>query len=639
MSYFPYKTTVENVAELRAFNVQSLPVENGIRPVVETLGHTTAGDGGGAEWFWDAASTATDNTGTVINPTANAGAGRWLNKDYRDTGVIQTAWFGVKADANVKRATDNTMWTDTSYTTPATDNTAALRACFDEAFLAGTSAWWNANGAGTITSGYRIGHPVVQIQTGPIYVANATSLLDDTRVTPPAGVRTGFVIQGKGKGNTVLHVRQAAPAAGDWVFNDDNLGVFWHFSDFSIQGVTEAEQIFNYAGSGGYGQNWSMDRVNATGNKVFRYGGGNLQTDKTRFYDCAFAAVGASGGYCWFIDGNNQAVGNSLFGCHATATGAGNAIIRATFGQINWFGGNCEVFSGATVIDAQSNPHGLDLNMNTVSMHAVRTEIHDSSTLCTVSGTEVKFFDTAYQSFSANTGNVKVQVNSTGKVRFVNCWVGDDMRTALVTTPAGGQINEWRAAVEVDGGYCTPGFLANVTYWEDEARTIPFGTIANRTGIGRAVVHDAKQRDGVTNVFGVQTITSPNGSPFAWRGSSTETARDVTVITRAPLQDDAGLPAPGDPCRVVIPANCLLKTVRICKGPTFVNGGTLSWRVVDLDGTEYCRLTVASSGEVKVSEMHVYKVVTTINQRTLQLEAVGGLAGHYAEGFAEVTYV
>lgn len=54
-------------------------------------GYTSVGDGGGGLFVWDAASTATDDGGTIINPTDNT-TGRW----YRIyNGGVRVAWFGL----------------------------------------------------------------------------------------------------------------------------------------------------------------------------------------------------------------------------------------------------------------------------------------------------------------------------------------------------------------------------------------------------------------------------------------------------------------------------------------------------------------------------------------------------------------
>lgn len=90
--------TIANVEAFRAFSAQAAP----LYPLVYLQGFYSTGDGGQGIWVWSEASTATDNTGTIINPTGNPGNGRWLRQF---SGPLHDLWFGVKADG----ATDNTL--------------------------------------------------------------------------------------------------------------------------------------------------------------------------------------------------------------------------------------------------------------------------------------------------------------------------------------------------------------------------------------------------------------------------------------------------------------------------------------------------------------------------------------------------
>jgi len=67
--------------QVQSFNsIAALRLRSGttIANAAKTLGYYAAGDGGGNSFYWDGTSTATDNGGTVIKPTAVSGAGRWL---------------------------------------------------------------------------------------------------------------------------------------------------------------------------------------------------------------------------------------------------------------------------------------------------------------------------------------------------------------------------------------------------------------------------------------------------------------------------------------------------------------------------------------------------------------------------------
>ena len=78
-------------------NIAALRLRSGTTQAnaAETLGYYSAGDGGGNSFYWDSASTATDNGGTVIKPTSVGGAGRWLAVD---TSYINVKQFGAVGD-------------------------------------------------------------------------------------------------------------------------------------------------------------------------------------------------------------------------------------------------------------------------------------------------------------------------------------------------------------------------------------------------------------------------------------------------------------------------------------------------------------------------------------------------------------
>ena len=84
--------------QVQSFNsIAALRLRSGttIANAAKTLGYYSAGDGGGNSFYWDSTSTATDNGGTVIKPTAVSGAGRWL---ATDASYINVKQFGAVGD-------------------------------------------------------------------------------------------------------------------------------------------------------------------------------------------------------------------------------------------------------------------------------------------------------------------------------------------------------------------------------------------------------------------------------------------------------------------------------------------------------------------------------------------------------------
>lgn len=103
----------------------TVTVMTGIKPTIDGIvfdatGYYAAGDNGGGQFRWDATSTATSDGGSVINPTGNTGAGRWLRIFPEDSEITFEMWGAQKLDD----------LDDVGF-----DSTSAINACL--AFLAG----------------------------------------------------------------------------------------------------------------------------------------------------------------------------------------------------------------------------------------------------------------------------------------------------------------------------------------------------------------------------------------------------------------------------------------------------------------------------------------------------------------------
>ena len=84
---------VNNTTELRMLPPPSLPA--GKTVVVTVLGYSSAGDGGGGQFYWQANSNEADNLGLVIIPNSLPATGRW--KRAYSNGTVDVKWFGVTA--------------------------------------------------------------------------------------------------------------------------------------------------------------------------------------------------------------------------------------------------------------------------------------------------------------------------------------------------------------------------------------------------------------------------------------------------------------------------------------------------------------------------------------------------------------
>ena len=146
--------------QVQSFNsIAALRLRSGttIANAAKTLGYYAAGDGGGNSFYWDSTSTATDNAGTVIKPTAVSGAGRWLATENRELNVLQ---FGATADG-------------------ATNDTVAVNAAIQASF---------ANNSGTVffpavAGGYAMNRVVSGSQRGIPVPANITLKGNNTKLT------------------------------------------------------------------------------------------------------------------------------------------------------------------------------------------------------------------------------------------------------------------------------------------------------------------------------------------------------------------------------------------------------------------------------------------------------------------------
>ena len=99
---WPQSTTRQAVPiQFGPTSVASMDGLRGLQPGASDwlmlLGYHAPGDGGGGAFFWDAASTALDNVGTVIVPDANPATGRWRRVE---SSPFSVRWFGAIGDGS-----------------------------------------------------------------------------------------------------------------------------------------------------------------------------------------------------------------------------------------------------------------------------------------------------------------------------------------------------------------------------------------------------------------------------------------------------------------------------------------------------------------------------------------------------------
>jgi len=131
-------TQLRKATNLVLANIASLRAVTSGSGTVTINGYTTGGDGGGGEFYWDSASTETDNGGTIIKATAIT-TGRWIRL-Y--SGAANVRWFGAKGDG-------------------VTDDTTAIQAAIDSLPSTGGSIY-SPTGVYRIVAGLTVAAANVQ---------------------------------------------------------------------------------------------------------------------------------------------------------------------------------------------------------------------------------------------------------------------------------------------------------------------------------------------------------------------------------------------------------------------------------------------------------------------------------------------
>lgn len=244
------------------------------------LGNTAAGDGGGASYFWSAASAATPNGDTVIQPASLPATGRWL----KATGNI-----GLPGVSTIGGIFSNVGATHQWVRSINTDGTVSLSqpAASDISGL-GSMAFQNSNGVaitgGTIEGLTSLGNgtPIVTAGITNLNVGSSLHVLTGGGLVLDAG--SGFSRNANSGVNSYISFNQTS--VGSWQIGNKATS-----GDFTIAGFTG-------------------DNLNIT----YLTGAAKFSGELKFSYGIATAPIGAY---------------NSTTGGLYTGYGAGTAIVRS----------------------------------------------------------------------------------------------------------------------------------------------------------------------------------------------------------------------------------------------------------------------------------------------------------------------
>ena len=93
---------VASIADLRA-----LGTAGQANSPIYVEGYYSPNDGGGGLFIWVSGNSTADNGGTIINPTAHVGVGRWV-RSY--VAPVDALWFGAKGDGTTDNTTILSTW-------------------------------------------------------------------------------------------------------------------------------------------------------------------------------------------------------------------------------------------------------------------------------------------------------------------------------------------------------------------------------------------------------------------------------------------------------------------------------------------------------------------------------------------------
>lgn len=329
-------TKVATIAALTALATASL--EDG--QVVAVSGYYSAGDGGGGEFYWDSASSATDNGGTIIAPDAG-GTGRW-----RALGEMTAKRWGIKGDGT-------------------TDDTTKIQAAFN-----------------AMTSG------------GPLKFTQGT-YKGTAEITVPYAI----TIVGDGRDATLFNFTTLGTNKSAFKATADGV----HFRDFKLTGPSSASYVAEETGirfyatsaaekEGGSVRNVEVNNFGAYGIQAEYYN--KVSVTDSYVHDVGYMGIASISADDFVVRGNTVSTitpgtSGNAYGIAATnrASGAvpvrfvfdGNTVDDVTIWEgIDTHGGtdgvisnntitNCKIGINVSPGDTNEPPHRVSVTGNTIN--------------------------------------------------------------------------------------------------------------------------------------------------------------------------------------------------------------------------------------------------------------------------------
>lgn len=559
---------------------------------------------------------------------------------------VSSGTFGLADAVPQDAGTFGKCYTNSGFTTPATDNTVAFRAAFDALLVAGKFAFTQRS----ILTGNRALRKELYVPAGAYYISDAAGLFSLLRQSP-SGLQAGLRIRGDGKRNTVLFVRITGSGANDFLFLDDNAFPGMELDGIAIVGCTGNER-FIYHGSTGNTARWSCSNVSFKDYRDCITIGGTANADRWPVFACDFSTT-VAGARLMVNSSNSQALSFEFVAPTITHFQGGDVFDIGAGGQIHIWGGSGEIAGqisdGAGGRLAKIAGAGLsDQLAPTMVVNDFKLELRADSALVDISDSVIVFRDCNIMNNGntrwANGGKQHLVARHLGSVQYFGGIFGD-LKIATSTSVIGDYPYGNRAHILIQDAWLKNQYLIHTetTFYTDASDGLT--TVYDNTGTGGGVSIGKVQVEGC-RPWGASysgTLTAVNGSPnheMTWGGRPTSVIR---VTNRGSSARGLGLHGGTGVAAIVIPPRCTIVKVGIVKQAENVGVGSASrtWSLKDGNGTLLAQLTALGTDQwISVISAEMHRQVRTTNDRTFNLTCdTAGSSSTGCEGYFFVEYI